>query len=343
MYFPTHCWPFLGIAWNLWCWVRHTKVKVSFSPQNFKKLYIFFGLLNQKWIERSHFLRILCTFHFSCFWIFGYLLFVVRWPLAEKIDFFFRSKNGLTAKMSKFGYSPFQRISHKQLGLFLRCCEFVRFENVKLNYNDRPYNADLGFQSIDKKFHLFVKHLKPLKAAFSDSTIIQFYASIGYRQSQFTDPLQLLNHLRNELLPVCDSARRYEFSILFYSQEASATAILDAILQMPPINFSTNVAFNFYQPYGGILPQLLPVDAISVWLNRSNDMVMKCNRQQKKLLELKVSFRNRIQNVQQLFEHFKKVHFAYSLIKSKGVKNQPITNYKFASSDSVLKLQKISN
>ena len=119
------------------------------------------------------------------------------------------------------------------------------------------------------------------------------------------------------MLPVCGSARRYEFSILFYSQEASTTAILEAILQMPPINFSTNVAFNFYQPYGGILPQLLPVDAISVWLNRSNDMVMKCNRQQKKLLELKVSFKDRIQNVHQLFEHFKKVHFAYSLIKSK--------------------------
>ena len=190
-------WPQL---WNAGC----EKSFTAFSPQTFKN-FIFFGLLNQKWIERSNFLRkILCTFNFSCFWIFGYLLFVV----GKKIDFFFRPNDGLTAKISKFGYT-FRGISHEELGLFLRCCEFLRFKNVKLYYDDS------GSQSIDKKCHLFVKHLKPLKTAFSDSTIIHFYADIGYRQSNFGDPLQLLNHLRNKLLPICDSVRHYEFAIRF--------------------------------------------------------------------------------------------------------------------------------
>ena len=154
---------------------------------------------------------------------------------------FFRPNDGLVAKICKFGYLPFRDISHEELGLFLRYCEFLRFENVKLSYN-YP-----GFQSIDKKCRLFVEHLKPLKAAFSDSTKIEFHARIGEGQNKFRDPLQLLNHLRNELLPICDSARRYKFTFYLISHEASTTAILEAILQMPQINFSTNVEFNFYQ------------------------------------------------------------------------------------------------
>ena len=207
------------------------------------------------------------------------------------------------------------------MGLFLRCCEFIRFENVKLYYDD------CGSQSIDKKCHLFVKHLKPLKAAFNDSTKIEFNAdigrgqihSVGEGQNNFRDQLQLLNHLRNELLPVCDSVRRYEFAIRFFSHGASATDILYAILRMQPINFSTNVEFNLYQPRG-FLPQFVPVDAIdpiSAWLDRSNDMVMKCKQQQKTPLDLKVYLRGvrDVQNAQELFEHFKKVHFANSFIK----------------------------
>ena len=158
-----------------------------------------------------------------------------------------------------------------------------------------------------------MKHLKPLKAALSDSTRIYFNANMGGGQNQFTDPLQLLNHLRNELLPICDSARRYIFSIFFSSHEASDTGILGAILQMPPINSRTNVKFNLYQP-NGFLPQFVPIDAISAWLDRSNDLVMKCKQQQKNPLKLRVDLCS-VENVQQLCEHFKKVHFVNSLLK----------------------------
>ena len=230
---------------------------------------------------------------------------------------FFRPKDGLVAKISKFGSSSSESISHEELGLFLRCCEFLRFENVKLYYNDLPYGDD-GFQSINKRCQLFVTHLKPLKTAFSDSTIIVFNAHIGYCQNNFRDPLQLLNHLRNELLPVCDSARRYEFTFRVLAPKATMTStvdILDSILRMPPINSSSNAKFNFINGcLGGPILTRLPVDAIAAWLDRSNDMVMKCKQQQKTPLELSV-FLCGVQNVQELFEHFKKVHFANSFIK----------------------------
>ena len=253
---------------------------------------------------------------------------------------FFRPEDGLEAKISKFGSVSFASISHEELGLFLRSCEFLRFRSVTLNYNDW-LNYDDGFQSIGKRCQLFVTHLKPLKTALSDSTKIEFNADIGSGQIQFVgegqnnfrDPLQLLNHLRNELLPVCDSVRRYEFAIRFFSHGASAIDILYAILRMQPMTFSTNVEFNLYQPRG-YLPQFLPVDAIdpiSAWLDRSNDMVMKCKQQQKTPLDLKVYLQGvrNVQNAQELFEHFKKVHFANSFIKI--IKNHSyLKNNKFS-------------
>ena len=139
--------------------------------------------------------------------------------------------------------------------------------------------------------------------------------------SDFEDPLQLLNHLRNELLPICASARCYEFTIrfCFFCHYVSATNMLDAILQMPSIVSSTNVKFSFHQfqpydyghgPYGANTTLFLPVAAISAWLNRnSNGMIIKSRKQQKSPIELTVYIDSyvQVQNVQELFEHLKKV------------------------------------
>ena len=206
--------------------------------------------------------------------------------------------------ISKFECQRFHRISHKQLDLFLGC-GFLRFQTVKLSYDaDNDYYTG-NSQSIGKKCHLFVKHLKPLSAGFNDSTIIQFNANMKDDQSHFRDPLQLLNHLRNELLPICASARCYEFLIRFFSHRASATNVLDSIFQMPQVVSSTNVKCSFYQPYGQIRTLLLPVAAITAWLNRSsNGMII---RSPKRPLKLTVYSDFFVQNTQELFEHLKKV------------------------------------
>ena len=205
----------------------------------------------------------------------------------------------MVAKIQR-GFGRPKRISHKQLGLFLGCCGFLRFEIVWLIYDDS------SLQSIDEKCHLFVKHLEPLSAGFNDSTIIKFNANMKDDQSHFRDPLQLLNHLRNELLPICASARCYEFLIRFFSHESSATNIFDSILQMPPINFSTNLEFNLFHPANDdeILTRL-SVDTISAWLDRPNGVIMKHRNTP---LELDVYLEG-VQNTQELFEHFKKVYF----------------------------------
>ena len=220
-------------------------------------------------------------------------------------------EDGLVAKIWEIKSRYASSISHKRLLSFLRCCEFLRFEKVELSY------GGFGFKSIDRKCHLFVEHLKPLAAAFSDSTKIYFYACIGGGQgcSNFRDPLHLLNHLRNKLLPICDSARHYKFSISFLSYyESSASDILKSILQMPSINSSINVEFNLHQSLCALnlsVPPILtqlPVDTISAWLDRCNDVIIKCKKQQQKTkLELKIDLRG-VQNVHELFEHFKKVH-----------------------------------
>ena len=194
-------------------------------------------------------------------------------------------------------YRGFERISYKELDSFPR---FIRFESVWLSYDE--YRCS---QPIDKKCHLFVKHLKPLKAAINASTVIRFTANMKDDPSHFRDPLQLLNHLCNELLPCCDPARYYDFNISFYSHAASAPNILASILQVPSVNSSTNVEFNFLQHYTRV-PCLLLVDVISAWLNRSSDTMAIKGQHQK---ELSIFMRGN-QNGQEVIDHLKKVYFA---------------------------------
>ena len=137
--------------------------------------------------------------------------------------------------------------------------------------------------------------------------MIRFIADVKDDPSHFRDPLQLINHLCNELLPCCDSARYYDFSISFYSHGASAPSILASILQVPSVNSSTKVEFNFPRP-GTHLPCLLPVDVISAWLNRSSDiMTIKDQKQHMKMLCI---FTPGNQNGQEMVEHLKKVYFS---------------------------------
>ena len=77
---------------------------------------------------------------------------------------------------------------------------------------------------------------------------------------------------------------------------------------MPQVISSTNVRFSFHQRYGygEITTQLLPIAAISAWLDRPNDMIMKHRNTP---LELNIYLEG-VQNTQELFEHLKKVYFA---------------------------------
>lgn len=83
-------------------------------------------------------------------------------------------------------------------------------------------------------------------------------------RSCFNDHLQLLDHIRMELLPICASSLGYKFRIRFDSDKNSATNVADKILQMHPIQRCSNVEISLY----GLIGQLsTEFESILNWLN----------------------------------------------------------------------------
>ena len=97
---------------------------------------------------------------------------------------------------------------------------FLRFNDLKLQY-------DNDSQPIAEKCQLFKECLQQLRASLSDLNEF-FLTSFIDREnsSDFSDHLTFLNYLRDELLPICISSRRYKFIIGFNSDENSAANLL---------------------------------------------------------------------------------------------------------------------
>lgn len=132
--------------------------------------------------------------------------------------------------------------------------------------------------------------------------MIEFYAFIDrnyYRD--FSGYSQLIEHIRNNLLPICNLSRGYKFYIGFGSDKNSAKNVIESLLQMPAIKQCSHVEF---KNFNGEKNQL-PVDAISNWLERSADGIEnKFQNTKEKFLEVK-SFG--INNAQEMLEHLKTV------------------------------------
>ena len=137
------------------------------------------------------------------------------------------------------------------------------------------------------KQRLFLKHLQVLKPAFVDSNLFLFTARISqyfaaplwcsscFKEMfsiDFEDHFALLEHLRNKLLPICDSSRHYEFQIeiIFAASGPNvATNVIESLLQMPQIVVCSNVTIEV-RNYPSVLIDL-PVEAIVKWLNQKPD------------------------------------------------------------------------
>ena len=139
--------------------------------------------------------------------------------------------------------------------------KFVRFDAVKLFYN-----RGSSSKTIEEKCQKIGKYLHPIKkAALKDSTI-RFLGKINQGDREcFSDHSMLLEHLRVRLLPICDSSRRYEFSIDFLTDKEAATNVFSAILQMPQIRRCANLEIRLCLLQQ---PMQFPVEEISNWLNR---------------------------------------------------------------------------
>ena len=195
---------------------------------------------------------------------------------------------------------------------------FFRLNNVYLWY-------DYGSHSIEEKCEFVESHLSPLIPALNDAKMILIRAAIDQEPKDFSDYSAFLDHIRNRLLPICDSARCYKFDIIF-PPKVNAGNVISSILQMQPIKRCSNVEIEFiFPPNGGEmqnqwwmqnqLNQLpaeseLPVEAISYWLEKSNNDGIGINfrtRKEGKFLQIEMKTNNAVE----MFDHLRTVRFIY--------------------------------
>ena len=142
---------------------------------------------------------------------------------------------------------------------FVPLPQFIRFNDVNLCYWK-------GLMTVDAKCKRFIKHLKQLKAALSDLNLLHFDAKINEScVHDFSCHSNLLHHLRDELLPVCEFSRAYKFTIRFRSWETNTTAFIESLLQIPQIGRCSNVALKISN-----INVRLPVEAIAQWLHQQS-------------------------------------------------------------------------
>lgn len=168
---------------------------------------------------------------------------------------------------------------------------FVRPDTVTLS-------CDCGFQSIEEKCQSFVSHLLTLKPELNESIRICFHARILQNNSRFfRDQSQLLEYLRKQLLPFCNSSHGFCFVIEFTSDsdEDKATNVIESILKIPRIDDCFNVEISTR------CALFLPVDAVAKWLNRNSDMIGR-----KKEMFLKI---DSVHNAVEACDYLAQVHF----------------------------------
>ena len=202
--------------------------------------------------------------------------------------------------------------------------KFVRFNKVKLDYcdgyaeifaesnylNGEPIKLPIA----EKCLSLLANYLQPLKKALNDSVLIHFFAAInGNDPNCFSNGSQLLSHVQNELVQICDSSRGYKFEIGYFCSEMNdSTNVIASILQMDPIVQSSHVEIIFHRlsNLNFLTPQSdfqhhtrqLPIELISNWLHRKSKAINENSKG--RFLQINLRY---IQNAPELCDYLKEV------------------------------------
>ena len=185
---------------------------------------------------------------------------------------------------------------------------FLRFDSVFLIYN-------CGLQSIYDKLYILQNQLQLFKTAFIDLKEFTLSAKIDKNdRSQFNYHTQLLDHIREQLLPICDSSSVYSFQIDFQSDKDAAGNVIGQILQLPQINRCQKVRFHYYNE---TFIQL-PVEVISNWLNRNSDGAIGSSGtgQSKKVRYILMNNRIKIQNAVEMCDRLKIVRAFFNFLST---------------------------
>ena len=211
---------------------------------------------------------------------------------------------------------------HRVVANLAELPKFVRFNKVKLDYcdgyaeifaesnylNGEPIKLPIA----EKCLSLLANYLQPLKKALNDSVFIHFFAAInGNDPNCFSDGSQLLSHVQNELLQICDSSRGYKFEIGYFCSEMNdCTNVIASILQTDPIVQCSHVEIIFHRLIRNLTPQSdfqhhtrqLPIELISNWLHRKSKAINENSKG--RFLQINLRY---IQNAPELCDYLKEV------------------------------------
>ena len=176
---------------------------------------------------------------------------------------------------------------------------FVRSNEVRLRF-------DFDSQSLPEKCRLFEGCLDSIRPTLKDANETHFFAEINHEhQNDFSDHSSLLIYLRDRLLPIFGSSRRYEFDIIFESaDENSAAEFISSILQISQVRSCSNVSIALFDR---MYPGRLPVEDISNWLTPITDDKVEIFGLNKETRVLQIC--SKVQNAQEMWEHLKAVNF----------------------------------
>ena len=218
--------------------------------------------------------------------------------------------------------------------------KFVRFKRVELEYCD-GYNGygEYGCakisvekrdrsleQSIAEKCQSLVKYLQPLKEALNNLVLIYFVAVINANDgSCFSDSSKLLNHVQNEVIPICNSSRGYRIEISYFESMNDCPNVIASILQMNPFIRCSHLEIIFHRyfhtdTYGelstwssqhAVEPPQLPIERISNWLHRKSETINENSK--KRFLRINLS---KTQNALELLAHLQEVIKNFAVFSS---------------------------
>ena len=180
--------------------------------------------------------------------------------------------------------------------------EFIRFNEVRLLYSS-------GSQSLITKCHLFDDYLNAIKPALKNLNKISFAADINQAHpGHFSDHSSVVIYLRDRLLPIFDSSRRYEFKIGFKSDENSATEVISSILQISQVRSCSHVSIELFGKWSVTLYARLPVEDISNWLTPKTveGAEIRGKKGENRFLQIRSYI---ISNKKEMWEHLIKVNF----------------------------------
>lgn len=129
--------------------------------------------------------------------------------------------------------------------------KFIRFKEIRLGYEGPHPNTRMRMMecshyisSIEEKSQSILNCLKQLKSALNDSDMFLYLRIEENERTQFNSSFQFLQHLQNELLPICDSSLSYHFRIDFDKATNVGGNEIASILQMYQLNYCSKISIS---------------------------------------------------------------------------------------------------